>query len=67
MAEGLIPGLDGDLPAERGLLPDSLRLKKKTNGEAMGYGVQKPPVELNSDPEASQPQVGCVCWREGVR
>lgn len=32
MADGLIPGLDGDLPAERGILPDSLALKKKPNG-----------------------------------
>ena len=32
MADGLIPGLDGDLPAERGILPDSLALKKKANG-----------------------------------
>ena len=32
MADNLIPGLDGDLPAERGILPDSLATKKKPNG-----------------------------------
>ena len=57
MAESLIPGLDGDLPAERGLLPDSLRLKKKSNGEAVGFGDQKPSGDSNA---VSQKEVRVV-------
>ena len=36
MAENLIPGLDGDLPPNRGHLPDSLQVKA-SNGVAVGY------------------------------
>ena len=58
MAESLIPGLDGDLPMERGHLPDSLRLKKKTNGEARGYEVQQSSGDPPSDRPVTHPQVG---------
>ena len=42
MAESLIPGLDGDIPSERGLLPDSLSFKQKSNGDAAAYSGQQP-------------------------
>ena len=37
MADNLIPGLDGDLPPNRGHLPDSLQVKA-SNGATVGYG-----------------------------
>lgn len=40
MAENVIPGLDGDLPPNRGHLPDSLQVKK-SNGEIVGYSSQQ--------------------------
>ena len=57
MAENLIPGLDGDIPAERGLLPDSLSLKKKANGEAVGYAAKHPVGVKGSGPVGPQTQV----------
>lgn len=57
MAENLIPGLDGDIPAERGLLPDSLSLKKKANGEAAGYAAKHPVGVKGSGPVGPQTQV----------
>lgn len=59
MAESLIPGLDGDLPAERGHLPDSLNLKKKANGETVDHSGQSAPessgsVNLRSQPRAHE-------------
>jgi len=56
MAENLIPGLDGDIPAERGLLPDSLNLKK-TNGETVGYAAKHPAGGRSSGPVVTQAQV----------
>ena len=41
MAENLIPGLDGDLPSQREMLPDSLTVKKKANGSTAGYANQQ--------------------------
>ena len=38
MADNVIPGLDGDLPPNRGHLPDSLQA---SNGETVGYSSQR--------------------------
>jgi len=57
MAENLIPGLDGDIPTERGLLPDSLSLKKKSNGDAVGYAAKHPAGGKGSGPVVPQTQV----------
>ena len=57
MAENLIPGLDGDIPAERGLLPDSLNLKKKTNGETVGYATKHSAGAKSSGPVVTQAKV----------
>ena len=44
MSEGVIPGLDGDIPAERRLLPDSLNALRagKNGGTTVAYGGQQP-------------------------
>lgn len=70
MAESLIPGLDGDIPSERGLLPDSLSFKQKSNGEATAYGGQQQVSQASLSKAVNQaPKVNlsyfdcrdCVC------
>ena len=56
MADNLIPGLDGDLPPDRGLLPDSLHVKK-SNGETVGYSSQQTRPTQPADPTATHPKV----------
>ena len=56
MADNLIPGLDGDLPPDRGLLPDSLQTKK-SNGETVSYGGQQARPGQPADPTATHPKV----------
>ena len=51
---GLIPGLDGDLPPDRGHLTDSIGLKKAPNGETVGYSTQGGP---GSNATVAMPQV----------
>ncbi len=43
MSEGVIPGLDGDIPAERRLLPDSLNAMRGKDGAGttIAYGGQQ--------------------------
>ena len=56
MADNLIPGLDGDLPSDRGLLPDSLQ-GKTSNGETVGYSGQQGRPGQPADPTATHPKV----------
>ena len=71
MADNTIPGLDGDLPPDRGLLPDSLQVKS-SNGESVGYNNQQARPGQPADPTATHPKVvsgryleysciSCVC------
>lgn len=39
MSEGVIPGLDGDIPAERRQLPDSLSAMRGKEGTGAGTTV----------------------------
>ncbi len=48
MSEGVIPGLDGDIPAERRLLPDSLRGKEGA-GTTVPYGGPQSAAEPGHD------------------
>ena len=57
MADNLIPGLDGDLPPDRGHLPDSLQVKT-SNGEAGGYVNQQTRPGQPADPTTTHPKVG---------
>lgn len=52
----MIPGLDGDLPPDRGLLPDSLQ-SKTSNGETVGYSAQQGRPGEPADPTATHPKV----------
>ena len=56
MADNVIPGLDGDLPPDRGLLPDSLQ-GKPSNGETVGYSGQQGRPGQPADPTATHPKV----------
>lgn len=50
MSEGLIPGLDGDIPSERRLLPDSLSaMRTKAAGEGVAYAGQQSAAEPGRD------------------
>ena len=50
MSEGVIPGLDGDIPAERRLLPDSLSaMRGKDGGTTVAYGSQQSAAEPGQD------------------
>ena len=49
MAESVIPGLDGDLPPNRGHLPDSLQVKA-SNGVTVGYSSQQARQGKLADP-----------------
>lgn len=57
MSEGVIPGLDGDIPSERRLLPDSLAAMRAKDGAAtMPYGGQQAaaePVARDHPPKVS--------------
>lgn len=56
MADNMIPGLDGDLPPDRGLLPDSLQVKA-TNGETVGYNSSQARPGQPADPTTTHPKV----------
>lgn len=56
MADNAIPGLDGDLPPDRGLLPDSLQVKP-SNGDAVGYNAQQGRLGAPADPTTTHPKV----------
>jgi hypothetical protein len=51
MSEGVIPGLDGDIPAERRLLPDSLSAMrgKEGAGTTVPYGGPQSAAEPGHD------------------
>lgn len=56
MADNMIPGLDGDLPPDRGHLPDSLQVKP-SNGETVGYSGQQARPGQPADPTSTHPKV----------
>lgn len=50
MSEGVIPGLDGDIPSERRLLPDSLTaMRTKDGGPNVAFGGQQSAAEPGRD------------------
>ena len=51
MSEGVIPGLDGNIPSERRLLPDSLSAIRagKDGGAAVAFSGQHSAVEPGRD------------------
>ena len=52
MSEGVIPGLDGDIPSQSRLMPDSLggmRAKDGGPGATVAYPGQQPAAEPGRD------------------
>ena len=56
MSEGVIPGLDGDIPSERRLLPDSLTaMRTKDGAPTVAFGGQQSAAEPGRDAARDHP------------
>ena len=56
MSEGVIPGLDGDIPSERRLLPDSLTaMRTKDGAPTVAFGGQQSAAEPGRDGARDHP------------
>lgn len=56
MSEGVIPGLDGDIPSERRLLPDSLTaMRAKDGASTVAFGGQQSATEPGRDAARDHP------------